>query len=107
MSKFHSAGEDRSRNKRRAHAQPCSYTGKTNGDRVRTRDSGLKRGELCSLSLSLCACVCVWGRARAQTQTGQISMWTICENVAATAPATAATLRFGLFMPSKIFHASR
>jgi len=34
-------------------------------------------------------------------------MWTIRENVAATAPATAATLQFGLFMPSKIFHASR
>lgn len=43
-SKFHS--EDRSRNKRRAHARPCCIL-RDQWRRVRTRDSGSKRGELC------------------------------------------------------------
>jgi len=40
----------------------------------------------------------------ARTRTGRQTTY---ENVAATAPATAATLRFSLFMSDKIFHASR
>lgn len=60
--------------------------------RVRTRDMGRKEVSY------VCGQIC------ARTRTGRRTTY---ENVAATAPATAATLRFSLFMPDKIFHASR
>jgi len=41
--KFHSAGEDRSRNKRRAHARPCSYTDRPMATRANARQWVEKR----------------------------------------------------------------
>lgn len=88
------------RNKRRAHARTCSYTGRPMATRANARDSESKRGES-----PVCTCVCVC------TQDTRKRSGRPCGRHVKMLQRLHQLLRqrcgSSLFMSDKIFHASR
>lgn len=97
MSKFHSAGEDRNRNKRRA--RTCSYTGRPMATCAKARQWVEKRW-----AAYVCAYVYTWDARKNGADERVDDTWKCCSELHQLLRQRCGS---SLFMSEEIFHASR